>query len=108
MSKMKELSMVLDELVNCGQGLIDAANALRKFYNSPAEEDSEPEQAAPVPQPATKHYEFIDVRKAFPAKARAGFNAEVKAIITKHGADKLSAVPESEYPVLMAELEAIK
>ena len=109
MSKMKELSMVLDELVSCGQGLIDAANALRGIYCSPAVDATEAVQTpAEVPQPEEKHYEFVDIRKAFSAKARAGYTAEVKAIITNHGADKLSAIPESEYPALMAELEALQ
>ena len=30
MSKMKELSQALDEMVACGEGLIRAANAIRK------------------------------------------------------------------------------
>ena len=31
MSKMSELSQALDELVSCGEGMIRAANALRKM-----------------------------------------------------------------------------
>ena len=36
MSKMKELSMVLDELVTCGETLISTANALREIFSEPA------------------------------------------------------------------------
>ena len=40
-------------------------------------------------------------------KSRAGFTAEVKAIITKHGADKLSAIKPEEYAAVLAEVEVL-
>ena len=33
MSKMKELSQALDEMVACGEGLIRAANAIREILS---------------------------------------------------------------------------
>ena len=40
-------------------------------------------------------------------KSRAGFTAEVKAIITKHGADKLSAIKPEDYAAVLAEVEVL-
>ena len=40
-------------------------------------------------------------------KSHAGFTEQVKALIGKYGADKLSAVKEEDYESLMADLEAI-
>ena len=32
MSKMSELSQVLDEMIACGEGMIKAANAIKDIY----------------------------------------------------------------------------
>lgn len=40
-------------------------------------------------------------------KSRAGFTAEVKAIITKHGADKLSAINPEEYAAVLTDVEVL-
>ena len=40
MSKMSELSQVLDELVACGEGLIHAATAIRDILTSESDEQS--------------------------------------------------------------------
>jgi SpoVK/Ycf46/Vps4 family AAA+-type ATPase len=55
----------------------------------------------------TPTYSFEDVRKAFAAKSHAGHTAEVKALITKYGASRLSDIQESDYTNLMADLEVI-
>lgn len=101
MSQMNELSQTLDELTACGQRLIETASVLRAMFTG----QTEPEQP-PAPQP--KEYTFVEVRKAFAAKSHAGHTQQVKALITKYGAEKLSAVKPEDYPALMAELEAIK
>ena len=107
MSKLSELSQVLDELVSCGEGMIRAANALREMYTAEEPHVSH-EETTPVETAVAKTYSFTDVRKAFSAKSHAGFTDQVKAVISKYGADKLSAVKEEDYPALMADLEAIK
>lgn len=102
MGKMNELSQVLDELIACSQGMIQAANALREYF-------SEQPEVEPVKvEPAPVKFTFTDVRKAFSAKSYAGFTDQVKALITKYGAEKLSGVNEKYYPALMADLEAIE
>lgn len=100
MSKMKELSQVLDDLTACGEELIRASEAIRKIFS---EETTE----APAPEEPEKKYTFAEVRKAFSAKSHAGYTEQVKALIIRFGADKLSAVKEEDYPAIMDELEAI-
>ena len=124
MSKMNELSQALDDLIACGEGLIRTANAIRDMFAGESEPEEKP---APAPEPPTaeapaeptaeapaeppaeepKGYTFAEVRKAFSAKSHAGYTDQVKALITSFGADKLSAVKESDYPALMEALEAI-
>ena len=114
MSKMSELSQVLDELVACGEGLIRTANAIREIFSDTAagtpsaknEEITEPVKTEPVEE--TVKYSFTDVRKAFSAKSHAGFTDQVKALIARYGADKLSGVREEDYAALMVDLEGIR
>ena len=112
MSKMSELSQVLDELVACGEGLIRTANALRDIFSAEPEPETQPETketpTATPPAEQPKGYTFAEVRKAFSAKSHAGYTEKVNALITSYGADKLSAVKEEDYPALMADLEALE
>ena len=112
MSKMNELSQVLDELVACGEGLIRTANALRDIFSAEQEPETQPEmKEAPAATPREEQpagYTFAEVRKAFSAKSHAGYTEQVRALITRYGADKLSAVKEEDYPALMADLEALE
>ena len=107
MSRMSELSQVLDEMIACGEGMIRAANTIKEIFT----DTEEPEKAAPAKtepkKQETKTYTFAEVRKAFSAKSHAGYTAQVKALIGKYGAEKLSGVKEEDYPALMADLEVI-
>ena len=55
MSKMSELSMLLDDLIDCGRKLTETAQALKDFYSSP---DKEP-TAKPAPKSKKKEPEPI-------------------------------------------------
>ena len=107
MSKMSELSQALDEMVACGEGLIRTANAIRNIFTSEPDERPQPVPSAEPQVKEPKKYTFVDVRKAFSAKSHAGYTEQVKGLIGKYGAAKLSAVKEEDYPALMADLEEI-
>lgn len=93
MSKMSELSQVLNEMVSCGENLIQAAKALKDIFSSTEEEK--------------KSVSLEDVRAVLAEKSRRGFTEEVKKIISKHGADRLSGIDPSEYESLLSEAEVI-
>ena len=93
MSKMSELSQVLDEMASCGENLIQAAKALKDIFSSTEEEK--------------KSVSLEDVRAVLAEKSRKGFTEEVKEIISKHGADRLSGIDPSEYESLLSEAEVI-
>ena len=65
------------------------------------------EKAKEEPKAEEKQYTLEDVRKALAAKSGAGFTAEVRALLEKHGASKLSGIQESEYAAIMEEVEGI-
>ena len=52
-------------------------------------------------------YTLVQVREKLASLSQAGKQAAVKALITKLGAEKLSAVPEEKYAELMKEAEAL-
>ena len=64
------------------------------------------EKKAEEPKPEKK-YTLEDVRKELSAKSSAGFTDEVRSLLERHGASKLSAIAESEYAAIMEEVKAI-
>lgn len=69
--------------------------------------DEQPQSEPVNPEPPTKPVTLAEVRAVLANKSRAGFTEEVKQLVMKHGAEKLSGVPESEYASLMKEAESL-
>lgn len=111
MGKMNELSQVITELRDCGKALMNIADSLQDIFSAPAiEPDAEPTvqkeaEKKEAHAPAKPALTFIDVRKILSEKSRAGHTAEVKALLQKYGADKLSELSESHYAAVVAEAE---
>ena len=101
MSKTSELDMAITELLRCGEALIRVADALRGMFSSDV---TEPQEQA---QPESRPYSLEDVRALLLAKNRAGFREEVKALLLKHGAERLTDIDPAEYAVLMTEAEVL-
>ena len=120
MSKMSELSQVLDEMVACGEGMIKAANAIKEIFSSTEEapvktetkaakkatkqEAAEPEAVKAEPAPT---YTKEDVRGVLAAKSAAGFKKEVKELLEKYGAQQLKQVDPKDYAAILKEAEVI-
>jgi hypothetical protein len=67
------------------------------------EKTAEPETKEPVKKTLT----LEDVRKVAADKARKGFTSEVRSLIQKYGADKLSGIDAAQYEAFLKELEVI-
>lgn len=128
MGTMSEISALLDEVKSCGNTLLCVASELRELISS-KEPDAEeqpkakttrrkklkPEETPPpdtadveeVPQETQKPVTLDEVRAALAEKSRAGYTANVKALIAKYGADKLSDVDPANYAALLQESEVI-
>lgn len=116
MGKMNELSMLTEELRKCGETLIGISEELVGMFSTQEEEKQPVKKAAakkkdvdvPKPEaPEEKPLTLEDVRAVCADKSRKGFTADVKAILTKHGVDKLSEVNPAEYKALLAEVEVL-
>ena len=57
--------------------------------------------------PEEKTLTLEDVRAVCADKSRSGFTAEVKALLGKHGAEKLSEINPAEYKALLAEVKVL-
>lgn len=77
-------------------------------------EETDKQSAAKAAEPDTVPWEddkptptLEEIRALLADKSRSGHSAEVKALISKYGADKLSEVDPSKYPQMFKEAEAI-
>lgn len=94
-----EMQKLAAGLAECGKALLRMADALMEKQEEvpAAEEEKKPE----------KKLSLEDVRRVAADKARQGHTDEVRQLIQKFGADKLSGVDAAKYPSLMEELEAM-
>lgn len=94
------LEQIAMELQWCGKTLMTLSERLTQPYKaSEATATKQPqEEAAPT---------LEDVRTALAEKSRMGFTAEVRGILTAHGANRLSEVDPSEYAVILKEAESL-
>ena len=96
--------MEIQLLNNAVRGLRELADTLEKIV----QELTGAESAAPTTAAAeTKPLTLEDVRAVLAEKSRAGHTAEVKALLTKYGADKLSEMDPANYQALLSEAEVL-
>ena len=58
-------------------------------------------------EPEEKPLTLEEVREVLAEKSRSGHTEEVRALLNKHGADKLSEIDPAEYAALLAEAEVL-
>ncbi len=116
MSKMKLLLDVVSDLRSLADSLQAVADAVAQGGQEQPDQTTEEKPAQkPEKKTAAKKEEKAEpkpqtlerVRAALAEKSRAGHTAEVKALLIKHGADKLSDIDPAEYPALLAEAEVL-
>lgn len=105
MSRIKLLVDLADELRSLAQTLDTIADSIGSSGTpAPAAPDPTPE---PQPEPQTKPVTLEQVRAVLAEKSHDGLTAEVRTLLQKYGADKLSAVDPKHYPALMADAEVL-
>ena len=105
MSKMSQLKMELDELRKCGETLIGISESLKELFSGNVEKTKE--EMPETKEPEKKALTLAQVRAVLAEKSRDGFTKEVKAILVKHGAEKLSGIDPAEYEALLLEVEVL-
>lgn len=122
MSKMSELALVIDEMITCGEGIIKAtkeltdcgerliqtAKKLKEIFTT--EDLPKPkalEEKKELPAKEEKTYTKEEVRGILAGKSAKGYGKEVKALLSKYSADKLSTLSPEHYAAVVADAEGI-
>ncbi|NDL68524.1 rRNA biogenesis protein rrp5 [Anaerotalea alkaliphila] len=102
MSKVKLLLDVVSDM----RSLADSIEVVCKAMT---ESDAVPEKVPATKTETTKEPEIPleKVRMVLAEKSQLGFTAEVRAIIGKYGADKLSAVDKAYYADILKDAEVL-
>ena len=99
MSKMSEMPATIEALRRCAAVISDAANWLAEQFSG---NEPEPETASAEPVLTLEA-----VRAVLADKSRAGFTAQIRSLLQKYGADKLSGVDPANYKSLLADAEEL-
>lgn len=101
MGKLSELDMVIKDLRNAAATINDVADTLAEMFSTTA--DVAQDAAAPAEPVLT----LEQVRAVLADKSRLGFTAQVRALLQKYGAPKLSGIDPIHYKALVAEAEVL-
>lgn len=105
--KKKDITVLIDGFRRLSADAAEIAELLsgtETTSKKTAEVQTEPETQAPAAEETpVKVYTFEEVRGILSDKARSGFRAEVKALLTSHGVKQLSDITN---PAVFAELVA--
>ena len=108
MGKMSELAAQLSELKRCGEILIGISESLTELLGGDVQQEEKAdtgvaEKTGTVQKPIT----LEEVRAVLAEKSRNGHTAEVRELLIKHGANKLSEIDPAKYPVLLKDAEVL-
>lgn len=104
MSKMNDMAMTIEELRNAATAINDAANWLAQQFGGASEIGKKTEAPAAPVKPALT---LEAVRAVLANKSRAGHTAEIRELLKKYGASKLSLVDQKHYEALLREAEVL-
>jgi len=101
MSRLSELATVIEDLRKAAEAISSAADILTEALGGA--DKTSPASAVPPKSAIT----LEQVRAVLAEKSHDGFTAEIRALLRKHGADKLSLIDPSKYESLMKDAEAL-
>ena len=94
---------------DCGENLMKTTGTGQENADPPkkvSKEKPPKEEVVSAVEPA-KEWSLEEVRMVLADKSRAGHTEEVKALISKYGADRLSDIKPADFAALMEEAEVI-
>lgn len=105
MSKMSDMATTIEELRTAAATITDVANWLTEMFSKTAAVD-EAQESEPVfpPEPILT---LEQVRAVLADKSRMGFTAEIRSLLQKYGAAKLSGIDPANYKALVADAEVL-
>ena len=101
MSRISELELAITDLRSAASTINDVANTLAELFSTTA--DEAPDAVAPAEPQLT----LEQVRAVLADKSRKGYTAEIRALLQKYGAAKLSGIDPANYKALLADAEGL-
>lgn len=103
MSRIKLLLQVTEDV----QALADSLKELCQAMQSGESEAKELTKKGKKPKTKTKQPTLVDVRTVLAQKSQEGKSSEVKALIGKYGADRLSDIKAEHFADLLKDAEGL-
>lgn len=107
MSKIKLLLDVVDDLRSLAssiQAVVEAMAGNEPDEAAQSEKPAPPKEAKPTAKAVT----LEQVRAVLADKSQEGFTADVRALLEKYGASKLSQIDPANYAALLTDAEGLK
>ena len=101
MGKISELELAIKDLRSAAATINEVANTLADMFSTTA--DEAPDAATPAEPQLT----LEQVRAILADKSRMGFTAEIRTLLQKYGAAKLSSIDPVHYKALVADAEVL-
>lgn len=101
MSVMNTLDAALTELSAQAEGILESVKAIRELLGS------QPDEAVAESKPEPRTYTIEEVRAVLLEKRKAGYKDEIKTLLVRHGAERLTDIDPGEYAAMMREAEDI-
>ena len=105
MSKMAEMAQTIEDLRTAAASINAAADWLYQQFSGG--DDKAQATEAPAKKESKPELKLEDVRAVLAEKSRAGHTAEVRALLQKYGAAKLSEIDPANYEALLQDAEVI-
>ena len=102
MGRLSELDMAIRDLRSAAATINDVADTLAEAFSTESSDNAH-DAAAPA-EPALT---LEQVRAVLADKSRMGFTAEIRSLLQKYGASKLSGIDPANYEALLAEVEVL-
>lgn len=101
MSRMSDMAQTIEELRSAAAAISDAADWLTKIFSE------EPQTVDAPASPNEPELTLEQVRAVLADKSRKGHTDEVRALLQKYGAAKLSGIDPANYKALLADAEVL-
>ena len=101
MGRISELELAIKDLRSAAATINEVANTLAEMFSTTADE------APAAATPAEPQLTLEQVRAVLADKSRMGFTAEIRALLQKYGAPKLSGIDPANYKALVADAEVL-
>ena len=100
MSKMAEIATIIDELRDTASSINRIADELTDLFSY----SNRVPEVVPAPEKALT---LEEVRAILAEKSRDGFTAQIRDLLQKYGASKLSEIDPANYKSLVADAEVL-